>query len=372
MRSNHRHLGYGLAMALAMGAGVMGVQSHAEQGSGEAAPAVKAALSVQVVRPQAGQWPVAIAAHGAIAPWQEAVIGAELSGLRLSSVQVNVGDRVRQGQVLATLHSEAVQADVNSAKASLLEAEALWTEARANADRSRALQGSGALSTQEFQRTITSELTAKARVEAAKALLAAQALRLRQTRVVAPDAGIISARAATVGTVVQPGQELFRLIRRGRLEWRAEMPSAELQHIRPGMVAWATPPGAEPVKGSVRVVAPTIDAATRNGIVYVDLPATALNAGLRAGMFASGKVEMGQSQGLSLPQSAVLLREGFSYVFLVDTKGRVSRVKVQVGRRMGERIEVTKGIAPEADVVASGVGFLSDGDTVRVLKGQPS
>ena len=335
------------------------------------APA-RAALSVQVVRPQAAQWPVSVVANGAVAAWQEAVIGAELSGLRLATVVVNVGDRVKRGQVLATLQNEAVQADLNSARAALLEAEALWNEARANADRARALQGSGALSIQESQRSITAEQTAKARVDSAKAALAAQSLRLRQTRVVAPDDGLISARVATVGAVAQPGQELFRLIRQGRLEWRAELPAADLNRIRPGMVAWAQPPGGQPVQGKVRVVAPTVDAATRNGIVYIDLPQGALAAGLRAGTFASGKVELGQSQGLTLPQTAVLLRDGFSYVYKVDAKGKVSQAKVQVGRRIGERIEITKGLEANVDVVASGVGFLSDGDTVRVLKGQAS
>src|SRR5690606_20575110 len=210
------------------------------------APA-RAALSVQVVRPQAAQWPVSVVANGAVAAWQEAVIGAELSGLRLATVVVNVGDRVKRGQVLATLQNEAVQADLNSARAALLEAEALLNEARANADRARALQGSGALSIQESQRSITAEQTAKARVDSAKAALAAQSLRLRQTRVVAPDDGLISARVATVGAVAQPGQELFRLIRQGRLEWRAELPAADLNRIRPGMVAWAQPPGGQPV-----------------------------------------------------------------------------------------------------------------------------
>lgn len=368
--------GQWLAMTVALMAGAIGLQSHADAGKngGKATEDTrpKAALSVQIVRPQSGQWPMTVTANGAIAPWQEAVIGAELAGLRLSAVLVNVGDRVKRGQVLATLQAESVQADVNAARASLLEAEALLTEARANADRARALHGSGALSIQEAQRTITSELTSKARVDSAKAQLATQALRLRQTRVLAPDDGVISARGATVGAVAQPGQELFRLIRQGKLEWRAELPSSDLQRIKPGMVAWATPPGASAVQGKVRVVAPTVDPMTRNGIVYIDLPASALNVGLRAGMFASGKLEIGHSQGLTLPQTAVLLREGFTYVFKVDGKGLVSRVKVQVGRRIGERIEVTKGLEPQADVVASGVGFLSDGDTVRVVKGQPS
>jgi len=120
----------------------------------------------------------------------------------------------------------------------------------------------------------------------------------------------------------------------------------------------------------VRMVAPTVDASTRNGLVYVDLPASAVNAGARAGMFANGRFETGQATGLSLPQSAVLLRDGFSYVFTVNDKGVVSQVKVSVGRRRADRIEITQGLKADTQVVASGVGFLTDGDTVRVVKGQ--
>lgn len=376
-----------LALAAAGVAGLVWFQSHAQAGRGDepaaravpvaqgASRPVKAALSVSAVVPQQAQWAVELTANGAIAAWQEAVVGAELAGLRLAQVQVNVGDPVRKGQVLALLASEAVRADVQNAEAALQEAEALAAEARANADRARALRESQAMSAQEAQRAITAEQTAVARVNSARAQLASQRVRLAQTRVLAPDDGVISARQATVGAVVQPGQELFRLIRQNRLEWRAELPSADLARVRPGMKAWATPPGGQPVEGRVRMVAPTVDAGTRNGLVYVDLPASALQAGARAGMFAPGRVAVGQGGGLTLPQTAVLLRDGFSYVFRIEPAGTVAQTKVQIGRRQGDRIEVVSGLDARAQVVASGVAFLTDGDVVRVVaapaKGKP-
>jgi RND family efflux transporter MFP subunit len=369
MSSLIKQRGRWTAVAVMVVVGSAWMPSKADSGQ-PAASAAKAALSVQVVRAAPGQWPLSLSANGVIAAWQEAVIGAELSGLRLSAVLVNVGDRVKRGQVLATLQSESVQADLDNARAALLEAEAMLVEAKANADRARALNGSGALSSQDTQRSITAEQTGKARVDAAKAQMAAQALRLRQTRVLASDDGVISSRTATVGAVAQPGQELFRLIRQSRLEWRAELPSSDLLRVRPGMVAWATPPGGTAVQGRVRMVAPTVDAATRNGLVYVDLPASAMSAGARAGMFASGRLEIGQSQGLTLPQTAVQLRDGFSYVFKVSPQGQVTQTKVAVGRRVGDRVEVLQGLDAQTDVVAAGVGFLADGDQVRVVKGR--
>lgn len=352
--------------------------AESAQAKASAARSARPSLSVQVVRPEQANWPLELTANGAIAAWQEAVVGAELSGLRLDAVLVNVGDRVRRGQLLASLASEAVRADIQNAQASLQEAQALAAEARSNADRARNLRAADAISAQEAQRSLTSEQTALARVESAKAQLAAQELRGRQTRVVAPDDGVISARSATVGAVVQPGVELFRLIRQSRLEWRAELPSTDLGRVQPGMKAVATPPGGQPVEGRVRMVAPTVDGGTRNGLVYVDLPASATQAGARAGMFASGKLAVGQAGGLTVPQTAVLLRDGFSYVFVLEgaqpgqqaTQASVRQVKVKVGRRQGERIEVIEGLKDGVQVVAAGVAFLADGDVVRVVGGR--
>ena len=144
---------------------------------------------------------------------------------------------------------------------------------------------------------------------------------------------------------------------------------AELARLRPGLAASVTPAGGTPVAGRVRMVAPTVDAATRNGLVYVDLPQP---GAARAGMFARGEFALGEAQGLSLPQAAVLLRDGFSYVMAVGPDGRVRQLKVATGRRWADRVEVTGGLPPATRVVASGGAFLADGDTVRVVDAAPA
>ena len=177
---------------------------------------------------------------------------------------------------------------------------------------------------------------------------------------------MISARSATVGSLTQPGQELFRLIRGGRLEWRAEVPSADLAKVSAGAVAILTAPGGETVRGKVRTVSPSVDPQTRNGLVYVDLPAS---KGIRAGMFARGEFELARSSALTLPQTAVVQREGFAYVFRMEGEDRVAQTKVNLGRRVGEQVEIVSGLAPAARVVAAGAGFLADGDVVKVVDG---
>lgn len=334
-----------------------------------AASAPRPALTVSVTTPQQGNWPVTIAANGSIAAWQEVSIGAEAQGLRLTEVRANVGDRVKRGQVLATLSASTLSADVAATRASLAEAQAAAAEASANAERARQLQASGAISAQQIQQYVTGEATAKARAAALKARLDADQVRLSQTRVVAPDDGVISARVATIGAVAQPGAELFRMIRKNRLEWRGEVAASELARLQPGMSVSVTPAGGQAVAGTVRTVAPTVDPATRNGMVYVDLP----NPGSgKAGMFARGEFKVGEQAALTLPQSAVLLRDGFSYVFTVDANNRVQQVKVAVSRRQGDRVQISSGLDAKARVVAQGAGFLADGDVVRVAAAAPA
>lgn len=321
------------------------------------------ALTVSTAQPQRTAVPVRLAANGNVAAWQEASIGAESNGLRLTDVRVNVGDVVKAGQVLATFSAETVQADVAQVRASLLEAQANAAEAAANADRARALQATGALSQQQIQQFTTAEKTAQARVEAAQATLNAQQLRLKYTQVVAPDSGVISARTATVGAVVGAGTELFRMVRKGRLEWRAEVTSTELRRIAPGAKVSVTAASGATAEGTVRMVAPTVDPQTRNALVYVDLPA---HTDFRAGMYARGEFALGNSDALTVPQEALVVRDGFSYVFVVGADQRVQQRKVQAGRRVADRVEVLTGLDANASVAVRGAGFLNDGDLVRV------
>ena len=330
----------------------------------EAAP--RPALTVTVEVPRAVSLPQVLSANGNIAAWQEASVGSEANGLRLTEVRAQVGDRVKAGQVLAVFSADSVQADVNQARAALAEAQAAAADALANAERARGLQASGALSAQQISQYLTAELTAKARVESAQAAVASQQLRLRHTQLLAPDAGIISARTATVGAVVPAGTELFRLIRKGRLEWRAEVTSAELPRLQNGQMAEVTAASGASTRGKLRMIAPTVDPQTRAALVYVDLPADA-PADIRAGMFARGTFELGSTKALTVPQAAVVLRDGFSQVLVVDAGNRARAVRVATGRRSGERIEVTGELAPDARVIVNGAGFLNDGDVVKVV-----
>jgi HlyD family secretion protein len=330
-------------------------------------PEAKPALTVNLVQPQRITLPLKVFANGNVAAWQEAIIGSEANGLRLTQVHVNVGDVVAKGQLLAEFSDETVLADLNQAKAKLMEVEAQSHEALSNAERARTLQNTGAMSSQQIDQYLTAADTAKARVEVAKAVVQTQQIQLKNTKIYAPDSGVISARTATVGAVISAGSELFRLIRQSRLEWRAEVVSADVAKIKVGMKVNITGADGSTFSGKVRKLSPTVDMQTRNSLIYVDLPS---NNTAKAGMYAKGEFVSGQSTAMAIPQQALVLRDGFTYVFAVKSehgKTIVKQIKVQTGRRLLNLVEIVSGLQVQQSIVALGGSFLSDNDVVKVV-----
>ena len=367
LKTNLKPVAYALlAVFVIGGASLAFYPSTTQAADDKKAETAKPALTVTTTKPVAARLPIKLAANGNVAAWQEASVSSESNGLRLTEVRVNVGDVVKAGDVLAVFSADSVNADLAQARAAVQEAEANAADAVANAARARTLQNTGALSAQQISQYTTAEQTANARIASAKAALASQQLRLKYTKVVAPDSGIISARTATVGAVSGPGTELFRMIRQGRLEWRAEVVASDLRNLKTGTGAVVKAANGSEVTGKVRMIAPTVDAQTRSALVYVDLPASAgtKDAPFKAGMFASGQFELGTSEAMTVPQQAIVVRDGFSFVFRLNANQHVSQIKVQPGRRLGDRIEVLGGLTADTQIVVRGAGFLNDGDLV--------
>ncbi len=351
-----------LAATLILFAAPAMLQTHYADAK-EETRAARAALTVNTAKPMHDRWPVTIPANGSLAAWQEAVIAAETGGLRITQLYVDVGSVVHRGQKLAQLAQDLVQADLEQQQARVAQARAELAEARANADRARGVVGGNTLSEQQINQYLTGQERAQANLAAAEAQLKNPQIRLQQTSIEAVDDGVISARSATLGAVVQVGTELFRMLRQNRIEWRAEVLAEQVSGIRSGQKARLQLSSGETMIGAVRIVAPTFDANTRKTLVYVDLPSS---KSAHPGMFASGEILVGAAATLTLPQAAVVLRDGFSYVFEIGDAQHVIRRKVTTGRRMDERVEIVDGLTDQAVVVATGGAFLNDGDTVRI------
>src|SRR4029453_212574 len=193
----------------------------------------------------------------------------------------------------------------------------------------------------------------------------ASQLKLQYTRVIAPDDGVVTARTVVVGQIAQAGGEMLRLLRQNRVEWRAEVPEGRMRDVKVGQDARVTTADGTQLVGKVRSVAPTVQSGTRTGLVYVDLPKSE-NA--RPGMFARGEIETSRSSGATLPLASVIVRDGYSYVFVVNEKQGVERRRIETGSVRNGRVEVKSGVQSSERIVERGAGFLKDGDRIRVVE----
>lgn len=332
------------------------------------AAAERPALTVKLVQPSSANVTRSILANGNVAAWQEASVGAELTA-RVESVSVQVGDKVRHYQELARFASDIAKAEHGQLVALEREAEATYADAKLAAARARKLEQDGFMGAQMSSQYYTQEMTAKARLEQHKATRFASDLRLQNAVVRANSDGVISRVDVVVGSLVSAGTPMFRLIQDGRLEWRAEVTAADLAAIKNGMRVTVDLGNGLTVAGRVRNVAPTVDLQTRAALVYVDLEP---NAQARAGVYASGSIHTGEGEALLVPQSALVLRDGFSYAMKVGADKRVQQTVVQLGRRQGDMVEIISGLKASDRVIATGGAFVSDGDTVNVVNAGPA
>jgi RND family efflux transporter MFP subunit len=325
----------------------------------------KGSLAVSVTTPRAEQFARTVVATGSVYAWQEAVIGSEVGGYRVAAVNVDVGDQVRKGQQLVRLAGEMLSAEVASKKAAKAQADAQLITASSNLRRAESILNSGAVSDAQHEQLKAEFLAAQARVAAAQSDLEASQLKLQYTRVVAPDDGVITARTVVVGQIAQAGGEMLRLLRQNRVEWRAEVPEGRMREVKVGQRVRVTTADGSHLIGKVRSVAPTVQSGTRTGLVYVDLPKP---DGARPGMFARGEIEISRSAGTTLPLASVLVRDGYSYVFVVNEKQGVERRRIETGTVRNGRIEIISGLQQTDRVVERGAGFLKDGDRIRVVE----
>jgi RND family efflux transporter MFP subunit len=362
------HLPFPLALAGAAAAiafvigGATALLTSEGRAETETAQAQPAGLAVTTTEVAARKLPLRIPASGTIAAVDEIVLGSEVAGLAVAELLVDEGDTVAKGQVLARLNRSILDAQIAQASAQILSARASAVEAEANLGRAVELGVKGFVSKQSIDQRRSAATSARAMVAVYEAQRDELEARLAQTVIAAPADGVIASRGVSQGQVVGNGTELFRIIRDGKLEWKAELPDHQLSFLSEGQKATVVA-GAGSVEGSIRLISETIDARSRNGVVHVALPA---DARLRSGMFARGEMMGGEVDVLTLPEAAVVTRDGESYVFTVAAQGRVQLTKIETGVRTARLVEIRKGLPKGARVVLDGAGLLSEGDQVRV------
>jgi HlyD family secretion protein len=328
---------------------------------------------------------------GTLVARDEALVGAQIDGLRIVELLAEDGDRVEKAQVLARLDRSQLDALLGQNDAALLRADAAIAQARnqieqseamwaqASADLGRAKKLDPAIITQAtLDQRIASARSSEAQVAGAKSALAVAVaekrsreaerrelmVRIDRTDVRAPVAGIVSRRTARLGALaMSAGEALFRIISDGAIDLEAEVPEDALARLRLGMSATIDLSGIDNrTTGTVRLIASEVDKATRLGKVRIALPK---NTDARIGSFASGRVEIARRLAVGIPATAVTQGAGPDTIAIVRD-GRISLRTITPGVINDGLIEVN-GLAVGESVVMRGGAFVHDGDEVHAI-----
>ncbi|QJP17015.1 efflux RND transporter periplasmic adaptor subunit [Starkeya sp. ORNL1] len=329
----------------------------------QAATEPRAALTVAVATVERQTVRNHILASGSVSPWRELVIGSEASGLAVAEIAVEEGQHVGKGDLLVRLNDAALNAEIAEQNALIDEAAANLASARLELDRAEKLVTTKAISQQTADERATAVKTTEAKLAAAKAVLDQLKVQLARTRILAPDDGYVLKRSVSLGQVVSTGAELVRMVQRSRLEVAASVAEAELLAARAGDDVRVTDPAGRSLTGTVRELAPSVDATSRLGIVRIDLPS---DSGLKPGMFVRVEIETEPRIALAVPRQALVWRTGGAGVFVVQTDASVALSPVVTGRQMDDLVEITSGLAENERIVSEGAAFLNDGDKVQV------
>ncbi len=340
-----------------------------------------------------------VVASGTIRPVQEVFVQPLVDGLSIKTLHVDVGDRVKAGDVVADLNSDALvlqksqlQANLAKAEASLAQARAQVIEAQANAEdaqrqrnRLTTLSRNGTVSTAQLEQQTAAADVASARLNAAKQAVGASEadikvvnaqienidLRLERTQVKAPVDGVISARDAKVGAIASGSATtpLFTMIRNGEIELIADVTESDIRRIKPGMTATITIAGTrDALPGKVRLVSPVVNASTRLGAVHIVVDAS---TGAKAGMYANARIILAETTAMSLPQSAVTVeRDGATARKVEDNV--IKQVKIETGIQDKGYIQIVSGLEAGDVVVAKAGAFVRDGDRIAPVPEEPA
>jgi RND family efflux transporter MFP subunit len=353
-------------------------------------PPTAAPLPVETVAAAREDWPRTYEATGTVYARASAIVSAKLMAY-VREVKVQTGDRVRARQSLIVLDSRdadigqrKAQAATDEVRQAIQEADSGVAAARAALDleqatfrRMGALYATKSISDHEFDEASARLKSAQAAYEMARSRRGGLDARLAQaaeegraaelvrgySEISAPFAGIVTAKSVDPGTLATPGAPLLTVEREGGYRLEASVEESRLAAIRAGQTVTVTLDGVDrPIEARVSEIVPTIDAASRTGIVRIDLPALAT---IRSGLFGRASFSQGMKTVTSVPMGAVVENGQLQSVFVAD--GAVARLRlVTTGQKSKDRIEILSGLGPGEPVVFPVPPGISDGAPIRI------
>jgi membrane fusion protein (multidrug efflux system) len=343
----------------------MGLLCGCDHSAAEAPKPAVPPVNVQVVHPQRGNIVRKLTLPATIRPYQQATLYAKVAGY-LKSIQVDRGDQVKEGDVIAEVEAPELLAD--QAK---YQAEVEITKA----DSQRLTEAQKKAPDLVVPLTVD---TAKGKYEMALASLKRNETLLAYTKIIAPFSGTITKRWVDVGALIPAATAssspqnaaVVTLMDRTRVRIEVAVPEAEAPLVKTGIeaeIAMDELPG-KVFKGQVTRFADALDEATRTMVTEIELPNPTRE--LRAGMFATVKLAIDhKTDTLLIPVEALVVEKVKTSVFtLVD--GKAKKLPVKVGFEDGKSAEILEGVTANDTVILTGKLPLSDGQPVKATEGK--
>ncbi len=323
------------------------------------------AVRARVVRVAPVKVTVYVQSPGTVIAARSAMIASRLTGY-IDHINVDIGDRVKKGEVLLTIDSRDVEAKVRQAHANIAAAQATLADARSNYHRYRVLMRQGAVSHQTYQRAERDYKTAQAQLNAAEAGLKVALAERTYAQVRAPMAGVVTTRAVDAGDLATPGKPLLSVQASGAMQVMSHIPAQAYRALKVGSTVNIRASSGTTVRARAIHLGPAAAAGTETHPAKFALPA---NAGLNAGTFVQVLVPVGRRPALLVPASAITRRLGIPAVFVVDPQGRAQLRLVRVGNRRGSRVEITAGLQAGERVIASPNAQIDNGTPIEAEQG---
>lgn len=353
-------------------------------------PAVSAALPVTVERAEMQSLPSVYEATGTVRARVSTAISSKLMA-NVREVKAQLGDRVKEGQLLVTLDSRDLDANTRRAAAArdelrhaVPEADSAVAAAKANFDlaestfrRMNELYSKKSISDQEFDEASGKCKAAQANYEmmqARRAQLDAKLSQIEQdirtadvarsyAEITAPFAGLVTAKTVEPGILAAPGVPLLTLEREGAYRLEASVEESRLAAIRVGQPVRVKLDGVDRIhEARVSEIGPVVDSASRAYTVKIDLPALPM---IRSGSFGRALFELGSRSLLTIPATAVTERGQLRSVFVAENNAARTRL-ITLGQRAGDRVEVLSGLSVGDAVVTSAPREIADGSRIEV------
>jgi RND family efflux transporter MFP subunit len=328
-------------------------------------PEVRPVRVVTVAKGMAGDMVTLI---GTVQAQTEINLSFRIDG-RLLERNVNVGDTVRPGQLVARLDSQNEESSLQSARAQLAAARAQLVEARNNYARMKDLVAENAVSRATYESAEALQKTAESQVESVGSQVTLAENRLSYTRLVSDIAGVVTSQAAEPGEVVGAGRPIVQVAREGARDAAFDVP-ARVKDSMPANADLTVVLTSDPkvtATGVVREVSPRADPVT--GTFRVKFRLINPPAAMRLGTTVTGRMKMAAAPAIEVPPSAVFRSDRQSAVWVVDPKtGVVATRNIEIRSSDPNRVEVASGLNPGDVVVTAGIQALRPGQRVRLLE----